>query len=113
MSRSTRRTVMGDFVIMHTHDGTCLADNDISRVKWRPLTIRELLDTLKVLLDEGYVNLDTVLAADSDPEGNGINPLRREYYLGSLVPDGMRAEFEDSDDKPAKALGFGAGYVKE
>ena len=79
---------------------------------WERMTVDKLLLWLHESLDAGEITGETLVCFDSDPEGNGMHPMRRSVAFGKLVEasNAMHPEFEDSDEIPAPAVCFGAGY---
>lgn len=77
------------------------------------MTVKHLEQALKEMRDEGLVNDDTIVCADSDEEGNDLNALRPVVAYGELAmrfwPTGGNSieEFLDTMDAPAKAICFG------
>lgn len=82
---------------------------------WERLTVGTLRSMLTDLVAGGVISNDTIVCSDSDPEGNGLHPLRVAAAFGQLIPGGgMHPDFEDIDTdattKPVPAICFGVGY---
>lgn len=67
--------------------------------QWERLTVGGLKEILAGLEGDGAINDATVIWADSDPEGNGIHPLRQFFSIGKADDDFRRSH-----------IAFGVGY---
>jgi len=87
-------------------------DEVIDDQLWARMDVGSLLDILNALLAQGDVTRDTLVVVDSDPEGNGMHPIRQAFGLGTLEfgRSGQIEDFNDSDDKPAATMWLGVGY---
>jgi hypothetical protein len=79
---------------------------------WERMTAGKMLLWLQESLEAGEITGETLLCADSDPEGNGMHPLRRAVYFGKIdeAPNAMHPEWVDEAKVPSEAVCFGVGY---
>lgn len=77
---------------------------------WTRMTVRRLTEWLSAAHDSGEIDDDTIIFVDSDPEGNGLHPMRAAASLVAVGPDGSMDEEATEVTLPAKAVWFGVGY---
>lgn len=82
---------------------------------WTRMTVERLQEWLTMALEAGEIDAETEIWVDSDPEGNGVHPMRAAVQLAVLHQPGPSSrlvldEEAVEGDLPARAVWFGVGY---